>query len=105
MARFDVFRNGGAHAAKVPYLVDVQCDLLSGIDTRVVVPLRRRDQVPGDKLLRPLMPVFEIEGIACVLETPKLAAVPCRTLKTPVATLAEHQTDITAALDFLFQGF
>ena len=105
MARFDVFRNSGAHATNVPYLLDVQCDLLSGMDTRVVVPLRRRDKFSGDKLLRPLMPAFEVEGVPCVMETPKMGAVPCRILKSRVATLIEHQADITAALDFLFQGF
>ena len=39
------------------------------------------------------------------METPKLAAVPTRLLKTPVASLADHQTTITNALDFLFQGY
>jgi len=105
MARFDVYRNIGTHAVNVPYLLDVQCDLLSGMDTRVVVPLRRRDKLPGDLLMRPLMPTFEVEGVACVMETPKLGAVPCRILKTPLASLGEHRADITAALDFLFQGF
>lgn len=105
MARFDVYRNGGAHATNVPYLLDVQCDLLSGMDTRVVVPLRRRDKFSGGKLLRPLMPAVEVEGVSCVMETSKLGAVPCRILKSPVATLTEQKADITAALDFLFQGF
>jgi toxin CcdB len=51
------------------------------------------------------MPAFEVEGVPCVMETPKMGAVPCRILKSRVATLIEHQADITAALDFLFQGF
>jgi toxin CcdB len=51
------------------------------------------------------MPMFEIEGVECLLETPKLAAVPLRLLKTPIASLASRQFEITAALDFLFQGF
>jgi toxin CcdB len=51
------------------------------------------------------MPVFEIEGDARLMETLKLAAVPLRLLKTAVVSLAERQTAITGALDFLFQGF
>jgi toxin CcdB len=105
MARFDVYRNGGAHADAVPYLLDVQSDLLHGLDTRVVIPLRRRDRMPAVSLPHNLVPVLEVEGIECVVETPKLAAVPTRALKTPVGSLAASQTEITQAQDFLVHGF
>lgn len=105
MARFDVFRNSGAHADDVPYLLDVQSDLLNGLDTRVVIPLRRCDRFPVSRIPQRLMPVFNIDGVACMLETPKLAAVPQRLLKQTVCSLAGEQTAITGALDFLFQGF
>lgn len=105
MPRFDVYRNGGAHAGDTPFLLDVQSDLLSGLDTRIVVPLRRRDRFPEVTLPANLIPVFEIDGVECMLETPKLAAVPLRILKTPVASLSERQFEIVAALDFLFHGF
>lgn len=105
MARYDVFRNSGPHAETVPYLLDVQSDLLQGLDTRVVAPLRRRDRFPSSQIPDRLMPAFDIDGIACLLETPKLAAVPTRLLKMPVASLADHQIAITGALDFLFQGY
>ena len=66
-----------------PYLLDVQSDLLQGLETRIVVPLRRRDRFPVVTLPSNLMPTFEIEGVECLMETPKLAAVPLRLLKTP----------------------
>lgn len=78
MARLDVYRNSGPHADDVPYLLDVRSDLLHEMNTRVVVPLRRRDRFPVGQLPDRLTPVFEIEGIACFLETPKLAAAPLR---------------------------
>lgn len=105
MARFDVFRNSGSHADDVPYLLDVQSDLLNGLDTRVVIPLRRCDRFSARQIPQRLTPVFNIEGIACMLETPKLAAVPQRLLKQTVDTLVDEQTLITGALDFLFRGF
>jgi len=40
--------------------------------------LRRRDRFPAVPLPERLMPVLEIEGVACLMETPKLAAVPLR---------------------------
>ena len=105
MARFDVFRNSGSHADDVPYLLDVQSELLSGLDTRVVIPLRRCDRFPVSQIPQRLTPVFNIDGIVCMLETPKLAAVPQRLLKQSVCSLTGEQTAITDALDFLFQGF
>ena len=105
MARFEVYRNSGTHIGEVPYLLDVQSDLLHGLETRVVIPLRRRDRFPAERLPERLTPVFEIEGIVCLMETPKLAAVPLRLLKDPLVSLGENQTAITNALDFLFQGY
>ncbi|MBN8443605.1 MAG: CcdB family protein [Thauera sp.] len=105
MARFDVYRHAGPGSADTPYLMDVQADLLDGLDTRVVVPLRRRDRLAAASVPPDLMPTFDIEGVACVLETPKLAAVPLRLLKTRVCSLVEHRAQVTGALDFLFQGY
>jgi toxin CcdB len=105
MPRFDVYRNSGEYAEVTPYLLDVQSDLLHGLDTRVVVPLRRRDSFPVVGLPANLTPTFEVEGVECLMETPKLAAVPLRLLKSPIASIASKQFEITAALDFLFHGF
>lgn len=105
MARFDVYANTGTHATTTPYLLDVQSPLLDGLDSRVVVPLRSLKHFPAVKLPTRLTPVLTVQGEACLLETPKMAAVPLRALKAPVASLAERQADITAALDFLFQGY
>jgi hypothetical protein len=38
VARFDVYGNGGAHSEAVPYLPDVQSDLLNGLETHVAAP-------------------------------------------------------------------
>ncbi|MGZ8256204.1 MAG: CcdB family protein [Gallionella sp.] len=106
MARFDIYLNPG-HSKKsdVPYLLDIQSDLLSALESRVVVPLRRVDRFDSVSLPQNLVPIFEIEGVNCFMETPKLAAVPSKILKAPLASLAEHHASITAALDFLLQGF
>ncbi|WP_338845718.1 CcdB family protein [Massilia sp. W12] len=45
------------------------------------------------------------EQQACLLETPKLAAVPRHVLKHCVANLSAQQASIQAALDRLFGGF
>ena len=106
MARFDVYPNPEPTRSRdVPYLLDVQCDLLSSLESRVVIPLRRVDRFSAVGLPKNLAPVVDIEGIACFLETPKLAAIPVRLMKTPVTSLAASGAAIIGALDFLIQGF
>jgi toxin CcdB len=105
MARFDVYRNPGASSATVPFLLNVQSHLLDDLATRIVVPLRKVGTlgiVPAPALL---MPQFVVEGIACILDTPQMAAVPSRALGAAFATLESEHGVIVAALDFLFQGF
>ena len=105
MARFDVYANPGNHATTTPYLLDVQSDLLDGLDSRVVIPLRRLERFPKVKLPTRLTPVLTVAGEDLLLETPKMGAVPQRILKSPVVSLADRQQDIASALDFLFQGY
>jgi toxin CcdB len=105
MARFDVYANPGAHATTTPYLLDVQSDLLDGLDSRMVIPLRRLSHFPKVKLSSRLTPVLIIAGEEFLLETPKMGAVPQRVLKVPVTSLALQQDHVSSALDFLFQGY
>lgn len=99
MARFDVYPNpeGGG------YLLNVQADLLNHLNTRVVVPLLPVAAAP--KAAATLNPVFQIDGVAVVMVTQFIAAVPATLLKTPMLSLERQRHDVTAALDFLFQGF
>ncbi|MCH8499891.1 MAG: CcdB family protein [Marinobacter sp.] len=99
MARFDIFENEGGGG----YLLDVQSDLLSGLNTRVVVPLLPQSSAPFPA--QRLNPVFSIEGQGLVMATQYMAAVPEGELRSRVGSLAEQQNEISAALDMLFLGF
>ena len=105
MARFDVYPNPGAHANTTPYLLDVQSDLLNGLDSRMVIPLRSLEHFAKVKLPTRLTPVLEVDGKDYLLETPKMAAVPSRILRNATASLSDQQAQITGAMDFLFQGY
>ena len=99
MARFDLFKN----ATGPGYLLDVQADILSGLNTRVVVPLLPKSSAPSpaDRL----NPVFEVEGERVVMATQFLAAVPGSELRPRIGSLAKERHEISAALDMLFMGF
>lgn len=105
MARFDVYANPGAHAETTPYLLNVQSDLLNGLDSCMVIPLRNLDRFAKVKLPTRLTPVLSIQGQDFILETPKMGAVPQRILRSPICSLAANQADIIGALDFLFHGY
>lgn len=99
MARFDVYPNPSGPG----WLIDVQADLLHGLNTRMVVPLLKLDEAPTPA--RRLNPVFEIAGEKAVMATQFMAAVPLSILKTPLTNLSAHHDEITGALDMLFLGF
>lgn len=97
MARFHVYQFGSG------LVVDTQSNLLDALHTRVVIPL-----VPEEKAKRSaerLNPRFRIDGTTYVMMTEFLAAVPVAKLGIYVTNLSQHADEITAATDFLFQGF
>lgn len=99
MARFDVFENSGGSG----FVLDVQSDLLSGLNTRMVIPLLPRSQAP--KPAQRLNPVVSVGGGELIVATQFMAAVSDGELRTKVGSLASCQDDIAAALDMLFLGF
>lgn len=104
MAQFTVHRNTNpATQGAVPYLLNVQNDLIEGLGTRVVVPLYPAAAMK-DKILRTLTPVLEVDGKQYVLMTPQLAGIPKNLLGATVADLSPKRDEIIAALDLLITG-
>ena len=85
MARFDIFRNDDVEG----YLLDVQSDLLSDLNTRVVVPLLTRSAAPSPA--QRLNPVFEVKGAEVIMGTQFMAAVPEDELRIKVGNLGAQQ--------------
>jgi toxin CcdB len=104
MAQFDVHRNpNAATRARIPYLLDVQSDLLDPLATRVVVPLCKPEVLSGKPAER-LNPAFEIEGRRLLMLTPELAGVSRKALGERVANLAPERAAIIAAIDLVLTG-
>ena len=102
MAQFDVYHNTNlATREQIPYLLDVQTDLIEVVQTRVVVPLEICGSfTPAARL----SPVFQIEGITVAMSTPELAGVHLRSLGGFVCSLSGKRQEIMGALDLLFSG-
>ena len=98
MAQFQVYRVGVGRL-----VLDLQTDLID-TGSRVVAPLLSLAASP--KPFTILEPVFEIEGVAHVLHTAEMAAVPAGLLRgAPVADVSARDYEIRRALDMVFSGF
>lgn len=105
MARFDIYRNPGRNQENIPYLVDVQSNVISGLATRIVIPLRTLSKFssltpPGD-----LFPVVEVDGVPHFMDTPQMGAIPLSELKVKAGSAQAHQFDIQTALDRVFGAY
>lgn len=98
MARFDICRDADGQT----YL-DVQASVLSGLNTRLLVPLMPLDQAPSPA--RRLNPIFVVDGERLVMVTQYLAAVPTSELGPSMGSLVRYADEISAALDMAFYGF
>jgi len=103
MAQFDVYLNPNRSTRQaIPYLLDVQADLLDSLTTRVVVPLLRAE-IMGLSASK-LNPKFTINNTVVVMSSAELAGVSIRSLGEKVASLKAQRNEIIAALDLLFTG-
>jgi len=102
--QFTVHRNANpATKAAVPFLLNVQSDLIEDLSTRVAVPLYPAEAMKG-KTIRTLTPTFEIDGKQYVMMTPQLAGIPKKLLGAPVADISAKRDEIISALDLLITG-
>ena len=101
MAQFDVYLNSNPSTKEeIPYLLDIQNDILKSLNTRVVVPLARNQQE-----IKHLTPIFNIEGTSLVMLTSQLAGVPLSILGDKITNIEDRRVDILGAIDFMVTGF
>ena len=73
MPQYAVYNNQNPGSLEeIPFLVDVQADMLDELGTRVVVPLAKTAELTGFPMLY-LVPVVAFQGNRYALLTPQLA--------------------------------
>ena len=105
MARFDICANPGKNQKSIPFLIDVQSNVISGLASRIVIPLRASSYFTLTNLPADLFPLIDVNGTACVLDTPQLGAIPLRELKSKVGSAKSQQAEIQLALDRAFGAY
>jgi len=105
MASYAVFGNPDPRTnGDIPFLLDVQSDLLAILGTRVVVPLYRK-QVAGPQAMTRLTPLLRFQGQELVAMVPELAGIPQRRLGPVLGNLASARAELLQAIDLLLTGF
>ncbi|KPF47449.1 CcdB family protein [Rhizobium sp. AAP43] len=99
MTRFHVHRIGNDGSLAL----DVQSNLLDALTTRVVVPLAPLGDVATQ--IPHLNPRFTVDGEGFAMLTQFISTVPASEIGPSIANLSHKADEITAATDFLFQGF
>jgi len=104
MAQFDVYINPSRHSREsIPYVVEVQSNLLSELQSRLVMPLAH-PQFLTARGPKDLCPEVQVEG-SIVRVLPYLAAaVSPRALGRPVASLVHDASVLARALDAVMSG-
>jgi toxin CcdB len=105
VAQFDIYVNPQPASRQfVPYVVDVQSDLIDQLPTRFVMPLSRvgaaQTRLPSNLCL-----TVEIDGEPLSLQAHMAAPVSARFLKKPVGSLRYRASEVSAALDAVISGF
>jgi len=101
MAQFDVYTNTNNKTKKyIPFLLDIQNDILSDLNTRVVVPL-----ILDMSAAKILNPKFNINNLQVTMSTAELAGISTDKLGTRVCSLQENKYEIIEAIDFMITGF
>ena len=104
MAQYSVYKNKNPQSKSAyPLLVDIQSDLLSELQTRVVVPLTKSAAL-RKKPIRDLTPVVIVDGSQYLLLVPQLAGISVSELGPVVGSVAAQRDEIIAAMDFLVTG-
>ncbi len=103
MSQFVAYANADVVSRKrIPYLLDVQSDLIETAGSRVVVPLVAIDRVGG--VIERLMPRLLVDEEQLVMDTAQVMGVPVSMLGRQVADLSHERSAILAALDMLTHG-
>ena len=100
MAQWDVHRNGSSRSqARIPYLLDIQADLLRSLGTRVVVPLYWPEAFGPPA--RKLNPVLVVAGRPVIASFAEVAGVPLHALGERVEGVEHERIALVSALDCL----
>jgi toxin CcdB len=104
VAQFTLYENQNPDSKETyPYFVDVQCNLLESLNSRLVIPLTHHRNLEKSSISH-LCPRVTLYDEPFVLLTHQMTNVPFSALKTPVTSVEHLHGEILGAIDFLITG-
>ena len=101
MIQFDVFINLNEDTKnQIPYILNIQHDILNNLSTIVVVPL-----ILNIKAISNLNPIFLIENQKVIMSTTEISSIPIIYLGKKICSLSDKRVEILNAIDFLITGY
>jgi toxin CcdB len=102
--QFDVYENPSPRMRdEYPFVVDIQSDLLSGLPSRMVVPLALSD-LSLTELPHRLCPIFNVKSRRVILLPYEAAPLDKRLLKKAITSLRDQAHEVISALDAVTSG-
>ena len=103
MAQFDAHHNPvRLDSEQIPFVLDIQSDLLDILPTRIVVPLIRAEQFRNR--IHRLHPEFLVDDQRLIMVTTEAGVLPRGSLGPSVASLLSRRDEIIGAIDMLITG-
>lgn len=88
----------------MPFLLDVQSDVLSILATRVVVPLYRPEAIRS-KAMTYLTPTVKVRNRTLIAMVPEMAGMHQRDLGSIVGDVSAMRNELLQAIDLVLTGF
>ena len=105
MAQFSVHENPDPRTkGDVPFLLDVQSNVLSVLASRVVVPLYRPETLSPRTMTR-LTPTVTVGNRSLIAMVPEMAGIHQRNLGPVAGDLSAMRHELLQAIDLLLTGF
>ncbi len=104
MSQFVVYKNTNKNTSNAyPYFIDLQCDLLSGLNSGLVAPLTPAHLLEH-KTPSHLCQIIKLEHEDFVVLTHQMASVSPKLLSDAVADMSLYRDELVTAIDFLITG-
>jgi toxin CcdB len=104
MAQFSIYKNNGRNKGAYPYFIDIQSELLAGLNTCLVMPLAFKNM--ANSQVKKITPSVLINGQEFVILANMLTTLDKRHLKETdiVIKATEMRDEILSAIDLLIAG-
>ncbi len=104
MKQFAVYKNKSRNKQAYPYFIDVQADMLSDLNTRLIMPLTQK--MNSNSQVKVLTPVITIDQIDYVVLTTMITTTDIKNLKVEDRVMnASHLRDqLVSAIDMMICG-